>query len=318
MEKIELLTRKQFPVRDYAADRAELGHMTFVEQTDCRLLAEGVTYRECLYRRGDGSDVWVYLTTISPNAPVQLAVAAAPLWTSKKVTTHARDFENFFGIPVLYAMNASFFHFFNNGDLTPYGIQVVRGVEMARPGIVKEKPWYGFNFLAVDKEGKAFISNADAYNAQLRGKLEYAVGGGMRLIRDGELYLYEDPLGNGPQTAPRTAVGFDTEGNTILLCADGRSKRSAGLSLGDIIDIYLQQGQITELLNLDGGGSTTVVLKDEAGQFQVKNRPSGIALPCSQLRYDIEKSEPQGDEYARAVADAVLIIPKPNSKETTL
>lgn len=318
MNQMDKIIAKQFPPLDYEADRATHGHMEPVRLVRSRTLAEGVSWQEWLYRRGDGADVWVYLTKIAAHAPVQLAVAAAPLWTSKRVTTHAKDFEEFFGIPVLYAMNASFFHFFNNGDLTPYGIQVVRGVEMARPGIVKDKPWYGFNFLAVDKEGKAFISNAEAYNAHLRGKLEYAVGGGMRLIREEKVYLYEDPLGKGFMPAPRTAVGFDTEGNTILLCADGRSKRSAGLTLTDIIDIYRQQGRITELLNLDGGGSTTVVLKDEAGNFRVENVPSGTALPVNNVRYDIEKKEPQGDEMVRAVADAVLIIPKQNSKETTL
>jgi len=310
MDRTEKLTQQQFPLEDYASDRAACGHMALLRQTECRQLAEGVVYRECLYRRGDGADVWVYLTTISPNAPVQLAVAAAPLRTAKPVPSHARDFEKHFGIPVLYAMNASFFHFFNQGDLTPYGIQVVRGVEMARPGLLNEKPWYETNFLAVDRNGRAFISSAAEYDRSLRGTLEYAVGGGMRLIREGKICLYQDPLGEKYATAPRTAVGFDADGNTILLCADGRSKRSVGLSFGDLIEIYQQQGTITELLNLDGGGSTTVVLRDADGVHRIRNVPSGPAYPLSKARYGIEKKEPAGEEQVRPVADAVLIIPK--------
>lgn len=315
MSKVHKLTLQQFPLGDYAADRAEHGSMQFVRQVECRELAEGVTYTQCVYRRGDGAEVVVYLTRIRPDAPVQLAVAAAPLWTSKPVKLHAEDFENHFGVPVLYAMNAGFFHFFmrgitDPGDLTPFGIQVVRGVEMARPGLLKEKPWYGCNFLAVDKEGKAFISNTEEYNRSLRGKLEYAVGGGMRLIQNGEIFLYLDPLGDRTTKAPRTAVGFDTDGNTILLCADGRAKRSAGLTFADLIDIYQQQGNITELLNMDGGGSTTVVLRDADGVLRVKNVPSGPAYPFQYARYSMERGEPQGDEQVRAVSDAVLIIPQ--------
>lgn len=309
MTKTDAVILKNFPLQGYEADRLEYGHMELVSKVEQRTLAEGVTYEVCLYKRGDGVEVWVYITRISPDAPVQLAVNAAPLWTAKFVKDHAADFQRTFHTPVLYAMNASYFHFFNAGDLTPFGIQVVRGVEMARPGLVKEKPWYGYNFLAVDWDGKAFISDADQYNSGLRGTLAYAVGGGMRLIRDGQIYLYSDPL-NGDRTyAPRTAVGFTEDGATILLCADGRSKRSGGLAFADLIELYLQQGCIRELLNLDGGGSTTVVLPED-GAFRVQNVPSGIALPCSRDRYGLPKIEPRGDEQARPVADAILLIPK--------
>jgi exopolysaccharide biosynthesis protein len=161
----------------------------------------------------------------------------------------------------------------------------------------------------VDKKGHAFISNAAEYNKSLRGKLEYAVGGGMRLIQDGEIFLYGDPLGASEAKAPRTAVGFDADGTAILLCADGRTKHSGGLSLADEIDIYQQLGDIRELLNLDGGGSTTVVLRED-GEYRVKNIPSGSKYPFSGERYGYENQEPTGDELARGVADAILVIPK--------
>jgi len=300
-----------FPLRSYAADRLAQGHMELVEEAQRRELAQGVVFRECLYRRGDGKAVWVYLTAIAPDAPVQLAVSAAALRTAKSVRDHARTFEERFDTPVLYAMNASYFHFFNNGDLTPYGIQVVRGVEMALPAMQdKDKPWYSHNFLAVDRAGKAFISNSEAYYQHWQGKLSYAVGGGLRLIREGKICLHSDQQGSAPACAPRTTVGIAADGSVILMCADGRTKRSAGLSYGDIIEIYQQQGpEIRELLNLDGGGSTTVVVK-ENGEHRVMNVPSGPQLPIPYARYGLKQDEPIADEQARPVADAVLIIPK--------
>lgn len=301
-----------YPLLDYAEDRALRGSMSFVEETQRRELAEGAVYRECLYRRGDGTDVWTYWVTIAPDAPVQLAVAAAPLRTAKPVKRHAEDFERDFETPVLFAMNASFFHFFRNGDLTPFGIQVVRGVEMSLPAMhEKGEPRYCHNFLAVDREGKAFVCNSDEFYKTWRGKLSYAVGGGFRLMRDGKIYIHADQLGGEFAYAPRTVVGFAADGTTVLMCADGRTKRSGGLCYGDIVEMYLQLGlDIREILNMDGGGSTTVVLRDEDGVHRVYNRPSGPQLPFSYAKYGMTREEPQGGELARSVADTILVIPK--------
>ena len=57
--------------------------------------------------------------------------------------------------------------------------------------------------------------------------------------------------------------------------------------------------QMKDMLCLDGGGSTTVVLKEDQGRFAVVNDPCGSATP--------------GDDpaaNARAVADAILILGK--------
>ena len=67
-----------FPLTSYEEDRKTNGHMTFIEETDRRSLAPGVTYTKNLYQRGNGKDVCVYITMVAPNAPVQIAVSACP------------------------------------------------------------------------------------------------------------------------------------------------------------------------------------------------------------------------------------------------
>ncbi len=298
----------EYPLDDYEAERAEYGHITLVKETERRMLGEGVEFCERLYTRGDGVEFWAYITTVAPDAPYQLAVSAAPLRTLKFVKQHAAEFEQAFGKRVIYASNASFFHYFNDGDLTPYGPQIMHGVEMALPvsGEAKEKPWYSHNFLAVDKSGRAFVCNSDEFYDTWRGKLDFAVGGGLRLIRDGEIRLHHDP-----EFGPRTVVGFAKDGTAVLLCVDGRSRRSGGISYADTIELYTSLGyEITEVLNLDGGGSTTVALRGEDGKHFVRNVPSGPPLPISYSKYGITRGEPQGEEQARAVADALLIIEK--------
>lgn len=298
----------EYPLDDYEAERAEYGHITLVRETERRALGEGVEFCERLYTRGDGVEFWAYITTVAPDAPYQLAVSAAPIRAVKFVKDHAADFERVNGKRVVYASNASFFHYFHDGDLTPYGIQIMNGVEIALPvyGENKQKPWYSHNFLAVDKAGRAFVANSDEFYGGLRDNLDYAVGGGLRLIQNGEVKLHHDP-----EFGPRTVVGFAKDGTAVLLCVDGRSKRSGGISYADIIEIYLTLGlEITEVLNLDGGGSTTVVLRDEDGKHFVRNVPSGPPLPISYSKYGITRGEPRGEEQARAVIDTLLIVEK--------
>ena len=282
------------PLTSYEEDRAANGNMQLIKEPECRILCPGVTYRKRLYKRGNGADVWVYIAEIAPNAKAQLAVSACPLHTIKHVKQHASDFDG----DVLFAMNAGFFRFFNNGDLTPRGIQVMRSVIMAEPG--RGDLQYSHFFLGVKKDGSPLISNTDEYEAGLKKQLDYAVGGGMQLIRDGKVFLHKHET-----LAPRTAVAVALDGTAILLCCDGRSQKSAGLSYADMIDIYLNLGyEIKDMLNLDGGGSTAVVLKEQNGTFVVQNVPSGPPTP------DAPAVEPRGEEQARPVADAVLIIGK--------
>jgi uncharacterized protein YigE (DUF2233 family) len=285
---------QMYPLVSYQDNRRKNGHVELVEESERRALAEGAVYRKCLYRRGDGKDVWVYLAEVAPGAQAEIAVSACPLKTIKPVTAHAAEFEG----NVLFAMNASFFHFFNNGDKTPYGIQVMRGVTMAEPG--RDKPQYSTFFFAVTKDGKPILTDSDSYYAHWKGKLEYAVGGGLMLIKDGQICLHQID-----DQHPRTAVGITEDDRVIFMCCDGRSEKSAGLSHADMIELYLDLGYpMKDMLCLDGGGSTTVVLREEDGSFAVTNEPSGPPSP----EWVFAASGPMAN--MRPVADAILILGK--------
>ena len=62
---------------------------------------------------------------------------------------------------------------------------------------------------------------------------------------------------------PRTAVGIGDNGRKlVLVVVDGRQKdRAAGMTLSELADVMLGLGCETAL-NLDGGGSTTLVMRD--------------------------------------------------------
>ncbi len=67
---------------------------------------------------------------------------------------------------------------------------------------------------------------------------------------------------------PRTAIGIRADGTLVLVVADGRSPQAAGLSIPELQQVMVWLG-CTNALNLDGGGSSTMVVSGK-----IVNHPS--------------------------------------------
>jgi len=100
------------------------------------------------------------------------------------------------------------------------------------------------------------------------------IGGGPRLIRNGVESVESVAEGFGASFAsdrhPRSAVGFSQDSSRVtFFTVDGRQTGySVGMSLYELADFMLEWG-VWEGINLDGGGSTTMVVRG-----QVVNSPS--------------------------------------------
>lgn len=93
--------------------------------------------------------------------------------------------------------------------------------------------------------------------------LREAVGGSAKFLNDGV------NQGNWPERHPRSALGFNADTTKFyLVTVDGRQSTSAGMTLTELGDFMLGIGA-HNALNLDGGGSTTLVVHNE-----VANSPS--------------------------------------------
>jgi hypothetical protein len=68
---------------------------------------------------------------------------------------------------------------------------------------------------------------------------------------------------------PRSAIGVLKDGNWVFAVIDGRQKHSEGFTIVQLAEFMRQLG-CTSALNLDGGGSSTIVIKDK-----IVNSPSG-------------------------------------------
>ena len=105
-----------------------------------------------------------------------------------------------------------------------------------------------------------------------------AVGGFPVLLRDSAPAGNLDSAGAvtfAPVRHPRTAVGLAAGGRRLLLVAvDGRQlPYSDGMTLRELADFFLQLG-VSSAINLDGGGSTTLVVREPSGELRIANRPS--------------------------------------------
>lgn len=96
-------------------------------------------------------------------------------------------------------------------------------------------------------------------------KLNWAVGGGPVLAKDGKMFITnnEEKKFAGKAIAdhhPRTAMGYTKDGHLILLVVQGRMKNIAvGTTLQETAQILLDLG-CEEAINLDGGGSSCLLV----------------------------------------------------------
>ncbi len=105
----------------------------------------------------------------------------------------------------------------------------------------------------------------------LPGAPRVAITGNAFLLRDGEIKVTDDV-----EMHPRTAIGIDTDtGNLLLLVVDGRQEHSRGLTMLELAERLRELGA-EDALNLDGGGSSTVVGRRSADddRLGVLNDPS--------------------------------------------
>ena len=93
--------------------------------------------------------------------------------------------------------------------------------------------------------------------------VEDALGGGPALVSQGEVDVAtteEVFFGTAiPYTHPRTAAGITADGSLLLLLVDGRQRLSRGVRLEELAAIMVGLGA-EEALNLDGGGSSSLVV----------------------------------------------------------
>lgn len=166
--------------------------------------------------------------------------------------------------------------------------ETFRIVTLEKTGILgplQKKTMIPFNGLILSGHGKTkrfldiHVEDEDTLTVMLgistvKDPVQTLVGGIPRIIRDGEISIehMKENLYEEFRTTrhPRTAVGYNEAKDTLyIMTVDGRQPRhSVGMSLDELAE-YMSALGVYQALNLDGGGSTTMVI-----QGKVANKPS--------------------------------------------
>lgn len=267
----EVLAHKgaKTPLMQAIADGHE--RIQLVKSDKAYSLAEGVTLTEATFTYYTRT-TQLFVAEVDLTKSLELVPCTpnnenvqGPLQTIPEQMQHAAEA----GQEILLGINGDFFGKNPNGKYFTMNVFAKDGV------VLKETFSSGYEgVLVVLKDGTTKLIHPEEF-ADLKGDVQHALGGYHTLVKEGEV---NSNLGTNDLTMnfdPRTFIGLSQDGTKCyLFVIDGRQKAySDGMRLEDVATLCKAAG-CYNALNLDGGGSATFVVKNEKGEFEVKNRPS--------------------------------------------
>jgi hypothetical protein len=121
-----------------------------------------------------------------------------------------------------------------------------------------------------------YISQKNTLSFDAPNKIYDAISGETRLLMGGSPV---DGLDDS-ELHPRTAVGYSRNGKFLyIVVVDGRQPfYSQGITLAELANLMLDLGA-RDAVNLDGGGSSTLVIRDSNGNPRILNSPIDQYIP---------------------------------------
>ncbi len=143
--------------------------------------------------------------------------------------------------------------------------------------------------LLKDKEVKLDIKTIPEWK-----NIKHIISGGPYLVKDGDVFvdMTAQKLRAIGGRNPRTAIGYTSDHNFILVTADGREGSSIGMTLMELANFMKSLGCIGAI-NLDGGGSTVMFVNGSVvNKPQVKGGiPLSNALVLTQNMEEIASED---------------------------
>jgi exopolysaccharide biosynthesis protein len=241
-------------------------------------LAPGVKQTTINYLDYSGKAMRLFIIEADLNNPQVSLKAATPnnsnIYAKQTVADIARA-NDVTGSRVIAAVNGDFF---NTTTAEPQSILYRNGVAVKSIS----KMCALCTAVSIDVSGTPSIILKDRPVDST--KIKEAIGGYHLLIKDSARVSQGDP-----SIDPRTAIGISSNKTVYIVVVDGRkADYSNGMSFAQLSDVFVALG-VRDAINLDGGGSTTLAVREGSG-FNIKNNPS--------------------DGVQRAVSNALTIVTK--------
>ena len=177
------------------------------------------------------------------------------------------------------AINGDFFEAASTKDIEGKNTGYIRGKAAAPVGTAMTDGvlWHGSAntrpYLEITTAKIAKLAETDPAD-QIDTNAFEIVGGGQIIVRNGQAIPFASSFATNRH--PRTVVGLDATGTQLtFLVVDGRQPQlSIGMTLAELSHEMIDLG-CTSAINLDGGGSTTLVYRDpETKKLAIMNSPS--------------------------------------------
>lgn len=232
-----------------------------------------------------GANQNICLLEIAPDAPVTFGFGYEPRRTATSEIARKHG--------ALAAINGSFFDMDLHHPVCYLRIDSVE-VGVNTPGSdTSHRKYYQYGAIVLDHDSLFLVKTESARMWERNLPYRNIMTSGPLLLKEGQREQYRTDRTFVTNRHPRTAVGIRPDGTILLFTVDGRIKESAGMSLDELTKTLLWLG-CTEAINLDGGGSTTLYVRDY---------PHGgiVNCPVDNGRFD-HKGE-------RAVSNILMVIP---------
>lgn len=245
-------------------------------------LFQGIVYRREF--RSTPRPFMLHIVTVDLTAPGVKVLVTPGKQTPDKTEVNARTATEFLReFNLQLAINGSFFYPFR--EVSPWnyypksgeGVNVVG--EAIANGLIYSQPDYDWPVLCFDAQNRTQIkSSGECPPGTIHG-----VAGNVLLIENSKpVGLKSSRRGDSTKPYARVAVGIEKEGKKLwLIVIDGKQPLySEGVTIAELTKIIADLGA-DWALNLDGGGSTTLVTATPK-QPTVLNAPIHTKLPMRQ------------------------------------
>lgn len=304
---------------NYPSNIRNNGYLLNTATDVTRTLAEGVTYIERTYTTAKiksgtattspaGVKNTMYILILEADAKAHFEVYNAPFKNVSSCTHEvdcslvhvtpdtaanlAADLESE-GKNILAATNASYF-MLSNKCYTPWGMQIVNGKVNIEPHIVSSSSNRGRTWFGVTKDGTPVISDISGYNNTYKGNIQNGIGGHTKLLINSNIFTAQSSEGDA-----LVAIGYNAKGDIVIVVSDGDNKnptKHPGATSADLAQLFMDLDMdIIAALQLDGGGSTAILVEDANGDLKRENTVNSDSSGVSRLEN-------------RTIADIIAIV----------
>jgi hypothetical protein len=239
-------------------------------------LFEGVTYTRQISR--SPRPMVVHIVTVDLNAP-GVSVLVTPGTPEEELPLEARTTSQFlaeFNLQLSVNGDAfepwhswSIFNYYpHTGEpVNPIGLAASKGVIYSDESDAEPVLYFA-------------RTNRARFNTPI-GRIYNAISGNVMLVVQGKpVNTGDDPAIQAGSHQPRTALALDKSGRRlIIIVVDGRQPNySQGATLAELTDIIIANGGHFGM-NMDGGGSSTLVSENKSGRPVLLNAPIDHGIP---------------------------------------